>query len=91
MLVVVSLATRQSLNSHDPDELLAVPIITAVSFNLLGRQPDMLQTCTGIPVADLRVAHARDMSRTQNIYAGLEIAPTCPRECSFRDEHDNES
>lgn len=91
----MNLAARQSLNSSDPDELFAMPIITAVSSNnLLGRQPDMLQTCTGIPVADLRVAHARDMSRirdskhtTQTI--GLEITPIRLCECSFRDEPGN--
>jgi len=58
LCVVANLAACLRLNSYDSDELSAVPIITAVSSNLLGRRPDMLQTCTGIPVADLRAAHA---------------------------------
>jgi len=58
-------------------ELSAVPIITSAFSNLLGRRPDMLQTCTGIPVADLRVAHTICHGlATRNFYAdGLRHVP----------------
>lgn len=47
------LANRQTLNSYDdPDELSVVPIITASLSNLLGQRPNMLQTCSGIPLAN---------------------------------------
>lgn len=49
----VVLANRQTLNSYDdPDELSVVPIITASLPNLFGHWPNMLQTCSGIPLAN---------------------------------------
>ena len=51
--VAGELADRQTLNScGDPDELSVVPIITASLSNLIGHRPNMLQTCSGIPLAN---------------------------------------
>lgn len=68
------LADRQTLNSYDdPDELSVVPIITASLSNLLGHRPNMLQTCSGIPLVNTFDSCVSYATRIIDHYTGNKI------------------
>lgn len=81
----VVLANRQTLNSYnDPDELSVVPIITASLPNLFGHWPNMLQTCSGIPLANTFDTCASYATRITDHWTGEKILMVWKKKYLFR-------
>lgn len=80
----VVLANRQTLNSYDdPDELSVVPIITASLPNLFGHWPNMLQTCSGIPLANTFDTCASYATRITDHWTRKKILMVWEKKISF--------